>query len=85
MKFVKNSSFSFLSKRIVFTLLLLTIFMVMLPITAFADDILIEEANCTFTVPVEGAHPDLNPVSSDPERYTVELDCYIWMRVVILT
>ena len=34
----------------------------------------IETANCTITVPIGGATPDFNPVSSDSGKYTVKLD-----------
>ena len=34
----------------------------------------IENANCTITVPVAGATPDFNPVSSDSSKYSVTLD-----------
>ena len=34
----------------------------------------IETANCTITVPIGGATPDFNPVSSDSSKYTVKLD-----------
>ncbi len=33
----------------------------------------IASADCTITVPVAGEHPDMNPVSSDPEKYDVEI------------
>lgn len=40
------------------------------------DEGFLASLNCTITEPVAGAHPDMNPVSGDPSKYDVEIDCW---------
>ena len=66
-------------KMRVISLLLCFVMMVgLMPTTAFAASE-IHQANITITKPVGGENPDIYPVSSEPDKYFVDLDSWAWL------
>ena len=49
-----------------------------MPISALAVTE-IHQANITITKPVGGENPDYDPVSSEPDKYFVDIDSWAWL------
>lgn len=62
-------------KRIFAALLCLVMALTAMPIFACAEgETVIEVAKCTITPPLPGANPDMEPVSAEPDKYSVSLE-----------
>lgn len=66
-------------KRKLFSIILILMMMIgLMPANVYADTE-IHQANITITKPVGGENPDFNPVSSEPDKYYVDLDSWAWL------
>ena len=67
-----------LKMRLLSILLCFVMLVGLMPTTAFAASE-IHQANITITKPVGGENPDIYPVSSEPDKYFVDLDSWAWL------
>jgi len=67
-----------LKMRLLSILLCFVMMVGLMPTTAFAANE-IHQANITITKPVGGENPDIYPVSSEPDKYFVDLDSWAWL------